>query len=68
MKDLTCIEDLRKLAQRKVPGAADPNSRLPSTLMISAGKLEISDDRRNLITILTSGVINAFCGLAANRH
>lgn len=34
---------------------ADPNSRIPGTLMISAGKLEDSDDRRNLITFLTSG-------------
>ena len=34
---------------------ADPNSRIPGTLMISAGKLEDSDERRNLITFLTSG-------------
>lgn len=34
---------------------ADPNSRIAGTLMISAGKLEDSDDRRNLITFLTSG-------------
>lgn len=33
----------------------DPNSKIPGTLMISAGKLEDPDDRRNLITFLTSG-------------
>jgi cytochrome c len=34
---------------------ADPNATIPGTLMVSAGKLEGSSERQNLIAFLVSG-------------